>query len=179
MRCRTRIYAQPDHVLHDSHGRSLCKRSSACPASITLTDGNGTCGVLVSTPCQATNVETILLVDDDARTLAPLQVLLESEGYRVLLAPDGETAASVTDLEHPDLIVTDWMMPVLDGIAFCRRLKTSNATANIPVVMLTAAVPPTQAAPLWNVLLRKPTRVADLIHVIRDLLAIAGNRGPY
>lgn len=127
-------------------------------------------------PDLATDVETILLVDDDARILAPLQVLLEAEGYRVLLAPDGEAAGSMTDLEHPDLIVTDWMMPVLDGVAFCRRLKTNNATAGIPVVMLTAAVPPAQAEPLWDALLRKPAPVAGLIEVIHDLMAVSRSR---
>ncbi|WP_232072593.1 response regulator [Paraburkholderia pallida] len=129
-------------------------------------------------PDLATTVETILLVDDDARLLAPLQVLLEAEGYRILLALDGEAAASVTDLEHPDLIVTDWMMPVVDGVAFCRRLKTSRATARIPVVMLTAAVPPAPAEPLWNALLRKPAPVACLIEVIHDLLAVSRSRRP-
>lgn len=123
----------------------------------------------------ATNVETILLVDDDARILAPLQILLEAEGYRVLLAPDGEAAGGVTDCEHPDLIVTDWMMPVLDGIGFCRRLKAHSATAAIPVVMLSAAVPPVQTEPLWNALLRKPTPIANLIEVIRSLLVLSKN----
>ncbi|QCP51646.1 response regulator [Trinickia violacea] len=119
------------------------------------------------------------MVDDDARILAPLQVLLEAEGYRVLLALNGEAAVSVTDIEHPDLIVTDWMMPVLDGVAFCRRLKANRATARIPVVMLTAVVPPASAEVLWNALLRKPAPIARLIDVIRDLLALSRSRRPH
>lgn len=118
------------------------------------------------------------MVDDDARILAPLQVLLEAEGYRVLLALNGEAAVSVTDIEHPDLIVTDWMMPVLDGVAFCRRLKANNATARIPVVMLTAAVPPASAEALWNALLSKPAPITRLINVIRDLLRHSGGGAP-
>ncbi|WP_230946400.1 response regulator [Burkholderia vietnamiensis] len=100
------------------------------------------------------HVETILVVDDDARILALLRVVLEAKGYRVLIALDGEVAASVTSAEHPDLIVTDWMMPVLDGVAFCRRLKANTATARIPVVMLTAGMPPPQTEALWDTLLR-------------------------
>lgn len=119
-------------------------------------------------------METILLVDDDARILAPLQILLEAEGYRVLLALNGEAAVSVTDIEHPDLIVTDWMMPVLDGVAFCRRLKANTATACIPVVMLTAAVPPASAEALWNAQLSKPAPIARLVDVIRELLRLSG-----
>lgn len=124
----------------------------------------------------ASDVETILLVDDDARILAPLQMLLEAEGYRVLLASDGDAAVGVTDREHPDLIVTDWMMPVLDGVGFCQRLKANKVMARIPIVMLTAVVPPVPAQPLWNALLRKPTSVASLIGVIRDLLARSSGR---
>ncbi|WP_240648302.1 response regulator [Pararobbsia silviterrae] len=124
-------------------------------------------------------MKTILLVDDDARILAPLRALLEAEGYRVLLAANGEEAVRVTDIEHPELIVTDWMMPVLDGVAFCRHLRAHRATACIPIVMLTAATPPMSAETLWNALLRKPVPIARLIGVIRDLLSLSrsGKRG--
>lgn len=120
------------------------------------------------------HVETILVVDDDARILALLRVVLEAEGYRVLVAADGEVAASVTFAEHPDLIVTDWMMPVLDGVAFCRRLKANTATARIPVVMLTAGMPPPETETLWDTLLRKPAPTARLVEVIHDLLNPSG-----
>ena len=80
---------------------------------------------------------TILLVDDDTKTLRPLRILLESEGYRVLTALNGKAAESVTEVDRPDLIVTvtDWMMPGVDGVALCRWLKADTATAAIPVVM--------------------------------------------
>jgi DNA-binding response OmpR family regulator len=51
-------------------------------------------------------VATILLVDNDAKILRPLQIILEAEGYRVLTALNGKAAASLTEEEHPDLIVT-------------------------------------------------------------------------
>ncbi|WP_230961225.1 response regulator [Burkholderia cepacia] len=113
-------------------------------------------------------------MDDDARILALLRVVLEAKGYRVLVASDGEVAASVTSAEHPDLIVTDWMMPVLDGVAFCRRLKANTATARIPVVMLTAGMPPPETENLWDTLLRKPAPTARLVEVIHDLLNPSG-----
>ncbi|WP_367304287.1 response regulator [Burkholderia multivorans] len=119
-------------------------------------------------------METILVVDDDARILALLRVVLEEQGYRVLVASDGEAAVTVTSAEHPDLIVTDWMMPVLDGVAFCRQIRSNAVTKCIPIVMLTAGTPPRQTEVLWDELLRKPAPVSRLVDVIRDLL----NRSP-
>ncbi|TCG03264.1 hypothetical protein BZM27_49795 [Paraburkholderia steynii] len=66
----------------------------------------------------------------------------------------------MTETEHPDLIVTDWMMPVVDGVAFCRRLKENRATASIPVVMLGAALPPLPAA-LTNPCGTRPAEKTD------------------
>jgi CheY-like chemotaxis protein len=115
-------------------------------------------------------VDTILLVDDDRKTLRPLRILLESEGYRVLTALNGHAAMSIVEADRPDLIVTDWMMPGVDGIALCRRLKADQATTTIPVVMLSAAQPPHPDERLWDVLLRKPAPIERLIEVISHLL---------
>jgi CheY-like chemotaxis protein len=116
-------------------------------------------------------VATVLLVDDDTKFLRPLQILLEADGYRVLTAQDGEEATAVTVMATPDIVVTDWMMPRVDGVAFCRRLKADTATADIPVVMLSAAFPPSPAEQLWDVLLRKPVPIVRLIDAIASLLA--------
>lgn len=129
-------------------------------------------------PKRGADLETILLVDDDASILAPMRIVLETKGYRVLVAMDGEAAVSITTAEHPDLIVTDWMMPVLDGVAFCRCLKANTATAGIPVVMLTARMPPPKTEGLWNTLLRKPVPMARLVEVIRGLLNLSGGSRP-
>ena len=116
-------------------------------------------------------VATVLLVDDDTKFLRPLQILLEADGYRVLTAQDGEEATAVTVMATPDIVVTDWMMPRVDGVAFCRRLKADTATADIPVVMLSAAFPPSPEEQLWDVLLRKPVPIVRLIDAIASLLA--------
>ena len=114
---------------------------------------------------------TVLLVDDDTKFLRPLQILLEADGYRVLTAQDGEEATAVTVMATPDIVVTDWMMPRVDGVAFCRRLKADAATADIPVVLLSAAFPPSPEEQLWDVLLRKPVPIVRLIDAIASLLA--------
>ncbi|MEQ9441252.1 MAG: ATP-binding protein [Cyclobacteriaceae bacterium] len=80
---------------------------------------------------------TLLLVEDhqDLRTYLREQT---ASTYQVLEAADGEEGWVVA-LEHaPDLIICDWMMPHLDGISLCRRLKTDVRTSHIPIIMLTA-----------------------------------------
>lgn len=101
----------------------------------------------------ACQLATVLLVDDDPNILRPLRLLVEREGYRVLTAPDGQDALAAAAIDRPNLIVTDWMMPRVDGVELCRRLKCDSATAGIPVVMLSAAQPPHPNEPLWDVLL--------------------------
>jgi CheY-like chemotaxis protein len=113
---------------------------------------------------------TVLLVDDDPHILRPLQLLAEREGYRVLTAQNGEAAQTVAVIERPGLIVTDWMMPHVDGIELCRRLKGDSATAGIPVIMLSAALPPPPDEPLWDALLLKPAPIGRLIKTIHTLL---------
>ncbi|MFM0231688.1 MULTISPECIES: response regulator [Paraburkholderia] len=118
----------------------------------------------------ARELATVLLVDDDPNILRPLQLLVEREGYRVLTAQNGEAAQAVAVIESPSLIVTDWMMPRVDGIELCRRLKGDIATAGIPVIMLSAALPPHPEEPLWDVLLLKPAAIGRLIKTIHNLL---------
>jgi CheY-like chemotaxis protein len=121
-------------------------------------------------------VATILLVDDDVKILRPLRVILETEGYDVLTAEHGEAAMAVTAFARPDLIVTDWMMPGVDGAELCRRVRANPATAGIPIVVLTAASGPYPVEAPWNVLLRKPTPIARVLDVIAILLEARGLR---
>ncbi|CAG9225766.1 hypothetical protein PSAB6_450144 [Paraburkholderia sabiae] len=124
-------------------------------------------------------VPTLLLVDDDKRILQALQVLFEEEGYEVLLASDGQAGASIVAMHRPDLILTDWMMPRVDGVEFCRTLKSSANTRAIPIIMLSAALPPTGSQPLWDVLLHKPVGAMQLLEVARRLLpGSAAHKGP-
>ena len=80
----------------------------------------------------------ILVVDDLAEIRDLLQVYLEDEGYQVLTAKDGQEALAAVAAHRPDLILLDIMMPGTDGYEVCRRLKTNEETAFIPIVMLTA-----------------------------------------
>jgi DNA-binding response OmpR family regulator len=78
---------------------------------------------------------TILLVDDEDSIQKLLAYPLEREGYRVLQARDGEEALSCFASEHVDLVVLDIMLPKLDGLEVCKRLR---AESEVPIIMLTA-----------------------------------------
>ncbi len=86
----------------------------------------------------AQDAATILIVEDEVAQLETLRYNLEKEGFRVVTAEDGEEAVLVANEELPDLIVLDWMLPSVSGIDVCRRLKSAEPTADIPVIMLTA-----------------------------------------
>jgi DNA-binding response OmpR family regulator len=78
---------------------------------------------------------TILLVDDEDSVQKLLAYPLEREGYRVVQARDGEEALARFAAEHFDLVVLDIMLPRLDGLEVCKRLR---ATSMVPIIMLTA-----------------------------------------
>jgi DNA-binding response OmpR family regulator len=78
---------------------------------------------------------TILLVDDEDSIQKLLAYPLEREGYRVLQARDGEEALRRFASEHVDLVVLDIMLPKLDGLEVCKRLR---AESEVPIIMLTA-----------------------------------------
>lgn len=77
----------------------------------------------------------VLLVEDDATVAEVLVAYLEREGYRVLWEDDGARGLAAALAEEPDLVILDLMLPSLDGLEVCRRIR---AHAPIPVIMLTA-----------------------------------------
>ena len=81
---------------------------------------------------------TIVVAEDEDALATLLQYNLEKEGYRVLVAGDGEEAMIVIDEAKPDLLLLDWMLPKISGIEVCRRLRQKQETRNLPILMLTA-----------------------------------------
>ena len=80
----------------------------------------------------------ILIVDDNIVILKVLRGILESSGYTVISAADGKEALKAVHLEKPDLIITDYMMPEMDGKELIQKLKAQLATRYIPIIMLTS-----------------------------------------
>jgi two-component system phosphate regulon response regulator PhoB len=86
----------------------------------------------------ATDHPTVLVVEDEPAQRDVLSYNLESEGFEVVSAADGDEALLLVSEVMPDIIVLDWMLPGISGIEICRRLKTRTETAGIPVIMLSA-----------------------------------------
>ncbi len=82
--------------------------------------------------------ETILIVDDTPANLGVLVETLGTAGYNLMVAEDGEEALAQTAQTQPDLILLDVMMPGIDGFETCRRLKSRDATRDVPVLFMTA-----------------------------------------
>lgn len=81
---------------------------------------------------------TILVVEDETTLLETLAYNLREEGYEVLTAGDGEDALGLIREHEPDLVVLDVMLPTLDGLTVCRRVRKDRSVAHIPIIMLTA-----------------------------------------
>ena len=79
--------------------------------------------------------ERILIVEDDPAILKVLQRSLAYEGYTVDIATDGRTGLNLAHDHHPDLVILDWMLPGMDGLEVCRRLRLQGG---LPILMLTA-----------------------------------------
>jgi DNA-binding response OmpR family regulator len=80
-------------------------------------------------------VPTVLVVDDESVVREVVVKYLRREGYRTLEAGDGDAAVALVEHEHPDLVVLDLMLPGIDGLAVCRRIRERS---ELPVIMLTA-----------------------------------------
>jgi two-component system, OmpR family, phosphate regulon response regulator PhoB len=80
----------------------------------------------------------VLIVEDEAALVTMLRYNLESEGFDVCEAADGEEALVTIAERRPDVIVLDWMLPLLSGLEVCRQIRRSPASRTVPVIMLTA-----------------------------------------
>ncbi len=101
-------------------------------------------------------MHSILLVDDEPEILTAWRLILEGEGYEVVCARNGAEAVARIASFVPDLIITDWMMPIMDGAELCNRLKKMPRFVNVPVLFHTAVPPPASEEKNWDVCLRKP-----------------------
>ena len=84
------------------------------------------------------SVPQVLLVEDEPSQREVLAYNLEAEGFGVTQASNGEEALMLVAEAAPDLILLDWMMPLVSGLEVCRRLKTRPETRGIPIIMLSA-----------------------------------------
>jgi len=122
--------------------------------------------------------QKILVVEDEADLLDLVVYNLRKEGFKPLRAESGEKALEIARDEHPDLILLDLMMPGLDGLEVCRRLRANEATADIPIVMVTARAEESDAVVGLAVgaddYVKKPFGVKELVARVRAVLRRTG-----
>lgn len=108
---------------------------------------------------------TILVIDDEESIRMLIQDLLQMEGYAVLLAWNGKIGLTCAQEYYPDLILTDIMMPIMDGYELSRHLHNDPQTAQIPVIAMSAAYHQ-QYADLFNAVIAKPFEIIPLLALI-------------
>ncbi|MBA3753833.1 MAG: response regulator transcription factor [Nitrospira sp.] len=86
----------------------------------------------------ATNYKKILIVEDEKDILHLVKLYLEKEGFRTVSAMTGAEGLRQVKAEHPDLIILDLMLPEMDGLEVCKRIRLNQDTALLPILMLTA-----------------------------------------
>jgi CheY-like chemotaxis protein len=109
----------------------------------------------------------ILVVDDEPDERFLVRRALRKQGHDVTVAENGAAGLRAVREETPDLVVTDMMMPVMDGAEFIGRLRANPATASIPIL---AASGDTQLAGAADAVLQKPYRDFDLVAIVNTLL---------
>ena len=118
----------------------------------------------------------VLVAEDDPATLRIAQLLLERMGYGVLLASDGREALNLASDLKPDLVLTDALMPKLDGRQLCLQLKQHPQTQHIKVVIMTGLYTQARSAAeaithyRADAFLKKPVDFAELQSVLESLL---------
>jgi CheY-like chemotaxis protein len=108
--------------------------------------------------------KSVLIVDDDEEYRNVMREVLEAEGCTVFSAPDGKAALKVLEVVHPDLLVVDLVMPVMNGWEFCAAVEKKRELADIPLVVLSsnAAFHPSGVTRA----LSKPVGLATLISLL-------------
>jgi DNA-binding response OmpR family regulator len=122
-------------------------------------------------------MKTILVIEDEAELVRALSGYLEQAGYRVVSAGDGRMGLAVFRHERPDLVLLDLMLPEMDGLEVCRRLRQ---TSDVPIIMLTARVEEADRVVGLEIgaddYVVKPFSPREVVARVRALLRRAGGR---
>ena len=115
---------------------------------------------------------SILVVEDEPGTRQALELLLGLEGYAVGVAANGLQGLEALALGEFDLVLTDHMMPLMDGLVFLRTLREREGPTRLPVIMMSASPrPPESMLALMDAFVAKPFEIPMLLRVIERVLA--------
>ena len=116
----------------------------------------------------------ILAVDDEAHILHVVSLKLRNAGFEVLTAQDGQEALETTLAERPDLIITDYQMPRMDGMELCKALQEQSDVPGVPIILLSArgfdVAPEDMAASGIVDVLEKPFSPREILSRVEELL---------
>ena len=120
----------------------------------------------------------VLIVDDEPGIIVALQFLMEQNGYATVVAFSGEEAMEAVAKHHPDLMLLDIMLPVVDGFEVCQRVRENPDWNNIRIVLVTALgneANVTKGLDLGaDAYVTKPFSNADLVAKVKELLGCHG-----
>jgi two-component system, OmpR family, alkaline phosphatase synthesis response regulator PhoP len=116
-------------------------------------------------------MKRILVVEDELAIAEVVSELLGDEGYQVVTAANGQEALATLPKVEPDLVLSDVMMPLLDGRGLCRALAANPAYQSIPIVLMSAAgeaIAKNECT--YNAYLHKPFELVDLLDTVERLI---------
>ncbi len=120
----------------------------------------------------------VLIVDDEPGIIVALQFLMEQNGYATMVAFSGEEAMEAVAQHHPDLILLDIMLPVVDGFEVCQRVRENPEWNDVRIVLVTALgseINVTKGLDLGaDAYVTKPFSNADLVAKVKELLECHG-----
>lgn len=115
----------------------------------------------------------VLLADDDRLTAAAWTTVLRMNGFEVVWAPDGGSAWALARMGRPDLLLTDWDMPGIDGPELCRIFRNDPVLASVPIILASSlSLPPAGAPDLHNLFLQKPVDALALLAAVSALAVV-------
>ncbi|VVO50603.1 Sporulation initiation phosphotransferase F [Pseudomonas fluorescens] len=118
-------------------------------------------------------MSTILVVDDEYLIADILSFALEDEGFMVVTASNGRKGLEILDRERPALIITDFMMPVMDGLEFATAVRALPSAGQLPIILMSGAQAHIgmQRSDLFDAVLAKPFDIDLIIAEVKKLLA--------
>ncbi|CAH0291799.1 response regulator [Pseudomonas koreensis] len=116
---------------------------------------------------------TILVVDDEYLIADILGFALEDEGFMTVTASNGKKALEVLERERPALVITDFMMPVMDGLEFAEAVRAQPSVKHLPIILMSGAQAHIgmQRSDLFDVVVPKPFDIAVIVGEVKRLLA--------
>ena len=118
---------------------------------------------------------TVLIVEDEFAIADLLEMALTDEGYRVVRAANGRQGLERLAENSPDLVIADFMMPLLDGAGLVQAMRQSDGQREIPVIMMSSMPEANVHARIdgYAAFVRKPFQIADLMRLIATILQAA------